>query len=240
MSPTRREFLAGALASAGVVAAAGCASSGSDATKPTKPTTPTSGSGKTAGTTTTSLVAPVTTPPDGDKSGIEHIVVLMMENRSFDHVLGWLPGADGKQSGLSFKDHHGTSIATHHLGDFQGCAHPDPDHSYEGGRVQLNKGACDGFLVSGQNDEFAIGYYTAEDLPFTSKVATEFCTLDRYFAATMAETYPNRFYQHSAATDRLHNSYTPNTDATIWDRLAAKDVTAGYYYVDLPFVALFG
>jgi phospholipase C len=164
----------------------------------------------------------------------------MMENRSFDHVLGWLPGADGKQSGLSYKDHHGTSIATHHLTDFQGCAHPDPDHSYEGGRVQLNKGRCDGFLVSGQNDEFAIGYYTADDLPFTSKVASEFCTLDRYFAATMAETYPNRFYQHSAATDRLHNSYTPNTDPTIWDRLAAKGVSAGYYYNDLPFVALFG
>ena len=39
---------------------------------------------------------------DPDRSGIEHIVVLMMENRSFDHLLGWLPGANGRQAGLHF------------------------------------------------------------------------------------------------------------------------------------------
>ena len=39
-----------------------------------------------------------------DTSGIEHIVVLMMENRSFDHMLGWLDGADGRQRGLRYAD----------------------------------------------------------------------------------------------------------------------------------------
>jgi len=42
--------------------------------------------------------------PDPASSGIEHVVVFMMENRSFDHMLGWLPGADGKQAGLTFVD----------------------------------------------------------------------------------------------------------------------------------------
>src|SRR3984957_14136869 len=79
-------------------------------------------------------------------SGIDHIVVVMMENRSFDHYLGWLPGADGKQDGLSYLDNSGRRHATHHLDTFTGCGHPDPDHSYEGGRVQYNGGACDGFL----------------------------------------------------------------------------------------------
>src|SRR2546425_10521330 len=75
--------------------------------------------------------------------GIEHIVVMMMENRSFDHFLGWLPDADGRQAGLSYVDAGGTSHATYPLApDFQGCGHQDPDHSYAGGRVQYNGGAC--------------------------------------------------------------------------------------------------
>ncbi len=57
--------------------------------------------------------------------------------------------------------------ATHHLApDFQGCGHTDPDHSYDGGRIEFNDGACDGWLRAGDNDEFAIGYYTKKDLAF--------------------------------------------------------------------------
>src|ERR1043166_3591357 len=90
--------------------------------------------------------------PHPDNSDIEHIVVVMMENRSFDHYLGWVPGADGRQAGLSYLDRTGTRRATYPLApDFQGCAHPDPDHSYEGGRGEYNHGACDGWLQAGQN-----------------------------------------------------------------------------------------
>ncbi len=62
-------------------------------------------------------------------SGIEHVVLVMMENRSFDHFLGWLPGADGRQAGLRYPDFTGQLQPTHHLTDFQGCAFQDPDHS---------------------------------------------------------------------------------------------------------------
>jgi phospholipase C len=178
--------------------------------------------------------------PSPAASGIDHIVVLMMENRSFDHYLGWLPGADGRQAGLSYVDRDGVTRSTHHLTDFQGCAHPDPDHSYEGGRVQYNGGRCDGWLRSGENDDFAIGYYTASDLGFYGHAAPCWTTFDRYFSATMAETYPNRFYQHSAQTDRLHNSTDIATMPTIWDRLADQGISRAYYYVDVPFLALYG
>jgi phospholipase C len=178
--------------------------------------------------------------PDPDVSGIDHIVVLMMENRSFDHYLGWLPGADGRQAGLSYVDRDGVAHATHHLTDFQGCLHPDPDHSYEGGRVQLNGGSCDGWLRSGESDEFAVGYYERADLAFFGQAAPYWTTCDRYFSATMAETYPNRFYQHSARTDRLRNSYDLATMPTIWDRLADRGVSRAYYYVDIPFLGLWG
>jgi len=188
------------------------------------------------------LPATAATPtlPAPAASGIDHVVVVMMENRSFDHYLGWLPGANGRQAGLTYTDRYGVTRQTHHLTDTQGCAHPDPDHSFEGGRVQYNGGRCDGWLRSGENDEFAIGYYTQGDLGFYGHAVPYWTTFDRYFSATLAETYPNRFYQHSARTDRLHNSTDIATMPTIWDRLADRGVSHSYYYVDTPFLALWG
>src|SRR5438045_8270158 len=59
--------------------------------------------------------------PDPNSSGLDHIVVLCMENRSFDHYLGWVPGADGKQAGLSYADDDGKRHATHRLEEGHGC-----------------------------------------------------------------------------------------------------------------------
>jgi phospholipase C len=186
--------------------------------------------------------------PDSDsssqqanKSQIEHIVLVMMENRSFDHFLGWLPNADGRQAGLTYKDASGTSHSTHPLApDYQGCGHPDPDHSYTGGRVEYNNGRCDGWLRAGQNDLYSIGYYTQADLPFLGQAAPAWTTCSRYFAATMAETYPNRIYQHAAQTDRITNTTTISTLPTIWDRLSAAGVSGRYYFSDVPILALWG
>lgn len=106
------------------------------------------------------------TLPAPRTSGIDRFVVLMMENRSFDHYFGWLRGADGRQAGLTYSDSSGTAHPTYHLTDYQGCSHPDPDHSYEGGRSELNGGACDGWLRTSTNDAFTIGYYNRKDLSF--------------------------------------------------------------------------
>jgi phospholipase C len=178
--------------------------------------------------------------PAPTASGIEHIVVVMMENRSFDHYLGWLPGANGKQAGLTYRDRKGVAHTTHHLTTYQGCAFADPDHSFEGGRTEWHSGRNDGWLRAGDNDTFSIGYYLPSDLSFYSKAARDWTVCDRYFSATMAETYPNRFYQHSAQTDRLHNNTDISTMPTIWDRLADAGVSRRYYYSDVPFLALYG
>jgi len=184
--------------------------------------------------------APATSLPAPAASGIEHVVVVMMENRSFDHFLGWLPGADGKQSGLTFTDRYGLKHTTHHLTDYASCGYNDPDHSYEGGRIELNNGRCDGWLKAGENDPLAIGYYTQPDLAFLGQAAPAWTVCDRYFSAVMAETYPNRLYQHAAQTDRLHNSTATSTLPTIWDSLAAAGLTGHYYFSDIPFTALWG
>jgi phospholipase C len=179
--------------------------------------------------------------PDPSLSGLEHVVLVMLENRSFDHFLGWLPGADGRQAGLSYADNSGTSHSTWPLApDYQGCAHPDPDHSYAGGRVEYASGACDGWLRAGSNDVFSIGYYTQRDLAFLGQQAPLWTACDHYFAAIMAETYPNRIYQHAAQTDRIRNTNTISTLPTIWDNLAAKGLAGRYYFSDVPFLALWG
>ena len=182
--------------------------------------------------------------PRPSKSDIDHVVVVMMENRSFDHMLGWLPGADGLQSGLSYPDAAGASHSTFSLApDYQGCGHRDPDHSYEGGRIQLNGGACDGWLRVAPElplDLYPIGFYTQSDLPFFARAAVDWTTCDRYFSGMMAPTFPNRFVQHAAQTDRLTNSFEISTLPTIWDRLAAAGLRGRYYFSDVPFLALWG
>ncbi|MCW2723192.1 MAG: phospholipase [Frankiales bacterium] len=177
--------------------------------------------------------------PDPRSSGLDHIVVVCMENRSFDHYLGWLPGADGRQSGLSYADAHGTPHRTYHLANRDGCGMNDPDHSYEGGRVQFANGAINGFR-KGTNDDFALGYYVEKDLPFYGPLLEQATTFDRYFSSILGPTYPNRFYTHAAATDRISNASTTSTLPTIWDRLAAAGVPARYYFSDVPFLALWG
>ena len=191
------------------------------------------GSRRSTANAATALPAPAA-------SGIDHIVVVMMENRSFDHFLGWLPGADGKQAGLTYVDRYAIPHTTFHQSAYASCGFNDPDHSYEGGRIEYNKGRCDGWLKAGQNDELAISYYAKPDLAFLGQAAPTWTACDRYFSAVMAETYPNRFYQHAAQTDRLHNSTTISTLPTIWDSLAAAGLTGRYYFSDVPFTALWG
>jgi phospholipase C len=180
---------------------------------------------------------------------VDTFVVLMMENRSFDHYLGWLPGADGRQAGLTFTDAQGLKHQTLRIApDFQGCAHPDPDHSWDGGRSQLDGGAMDGFLRSGDNDEFSISYYTEEDLPFIGHAARAFTTYDRFFCSILASTYPNREYMHAAQSYGKVDNSTPDVgfkdqgfpDSTIFNNCAQHGVSSRYFYSDVPVSALWG
>lgn len=178
--------------------------------------------------------------PKPSDSGIKHIVVAMVENRSFDHLLGWMPNADGMQAGLTYPDAAGVSHPTFHLSpDYQGCGYQDPDHTWEGGRVEWNQGACDGWLRANP-DRYSIGYYRQADLPFLGRAAADWTVCDRYFTSIMAPTWPNRIYQHAGVTDRIDNGTQLCTLPTIWDRLAAAKVSHKYYFSDLPFLAVWG
>jgi phospholipase C len=229
--PSRRRILAG-LAAAPVVASLGSCAVSSEPDK---------------GAIAAALGAGLPKPED---SGVDHIVVVMMENRSFDHMLGWVPGAEGKQAGLSYAHKQGGTFPTFALSPdpmygFQGCNWADPDHGYDGGRIQFNGGKCDGFLKTdgtgaNVNDHFPIGYYVADDLPFYKGCAENWTICDRYFCGIMSATIPNRMYMHAGRTDRNENSTNTSTLETVWDRLAAKGHTGRYYAPDLPLTALWG
>src|SRR4029453_1470387 len=111
-------------------------------------------------------------------------VVLMMENRSSDHVLGWLPGANGRQAGLVYADidgvHHETwPLVDDPSHDFYRCDFGDPVHDWQGIAIQYNGGRCDGFLrTSNPGDRFPIGYYREGDLPILDALAEGYTTLD--------------------------------------------------------------
>jgi phospholipase C len=163
----------------------------------------------------------------------------MMENRSFDHMLGWLPGADGKQAGLAFPDKQAVMQPTHPLApDFQGCRSHDPKHDWRSARIQLDGGRCDGWLrTQPLGDHFPIGYYTAADLPITAALARNYTTCDRYFCSVLGPTGPNRTYSWTATTDFLdfngeltgQGKRPSNIDLAIWDRLRDAGISAGYY-----------
>jgi phospholipase C len=191
--------------------------------------------------------------PSPSQLPIDTFVVLMMENRSFDHYFGWHPDADSRNRGLSYPNQEGGKTKTHHLPpDYQGCGHPDPDHSWDGGRYQYHRGKMDGFVRGNRegtgSDEFAAGYYLKEDLGFIPHAADAYTLYDRYFHSIMASTYPNRHYQLAAQNGgQKGNVFPPESEETtgftwetIIDRAQKNGLSIGYYVSDLPFPGLYG
>jgi phospholipase C len=195
--------------------------------------------------------------PTPSNMPINNFVVLMHENRSFDHYFGWRADADGKNAGLSYPDNDGNLHPTHSLApDFQGCAFGDPNHEWDGARLEYDNGKLDGFLKA--SDEFAIGYYNEQDVPFLPKVAQEFTLYDRYFCSLLGPTWPNRSYMHSAQSggNKAGLSFSNPADVaaltqatangglykwlTIWDLMLEQGLSCTYYFSDLPFIGLWG
>jgi phospholipase C len=202
--------------------------------------------------------------PSPSNMPVDHFVVLMMENRSFDHYFGWLADADAVQDRTYLDPDNGNvPVSTRHassLGEaeWQGCGHPDPDHSWNGGRRQLGssltnpKKEPDGFL-QGDNDEFALCYYDEGDLGFIHPAGKAFTVFDRFHCSLMASTWPNRYYNWSAQSGGRKDNTPPaetlgNQWETLFDRALKSNpanapglgLTARYYNSDLPFSAVWG
>lgn len=195
-------------------------------------------------------------------SGIDTVVVVMMENRSFDSYLGWLArDADYRQAGRSrygsgffvggdstrtYPAPDGTLVDTYRRVQYpeadpwRACNFQDPGHGWDQGRAQRDGG----FLAEGsRNDIFALGYFEAPDLPMQAALARRFTTCDQWYASCLGPTYPNREYLLSGQSGgHKSNDFEPGGFQwpTIVDRLAAKNVPVADYYSDLPPLALWG
>jgi phospholipase C len=223
----RRSFVAGVAAAAGSLALPSCGGGGTNvpngsAAAASIVDVPSPDAGNRC-----SLPRPAL--PDPASSGIDFIVLVTMENRSFDHFLSWVPGAEGRPANQQFTDAFGTVqtpflLSANPSYGYQACAYQDPNHSYQGGRTQLASGAVNGWLST----------------PDTSGVARNYTISDFYFSGVLTSTYPNRIYLHSGATDRLDDSLGTSSLPTIWDNLNAANVGCNYYYHDVPFTALYG
>jgi phospholipase C len=228
MNMPRRTFLAAAAAVAAGVIVGGCGSDGNS-----------------------SKADPSTSLPEPRRSrrgrGLDRpdlapfdtVVVLMMENRSFDHFLSWVPGAEGIPKGLTYPTKDGRRAAPWPLkGNFQGCEYFDPAHDWRSMAQHLNGGAMDGFLLTQPDgDLFPISHYERGDLPVFAALSDRHTTLDHYFCSISGPTWPNRLYQLAAASDLdmtrvLADDAAPGPsriDTTIFDRVLGAGLTAGYY-----------
>ncbi|MDQ6697663.1 MAG: twin-arginine translocation signal domain-containing protein [Actinomycetota bacterium] len=238
-NPTRRTFLTASAAGAAWLALGGCSSS-SESSK-----------GRAAPKT-----APASRPPRASRlpeprsAPFDTVVVLMLENRSFDQLLGWVPGANGRQPGLSYPDLERRPVSTYSLGhDFQACGDKDPAHDWQSMVKQYNGGKCDGWLQTQfTGDHFPIGYYEQPQVPILGALATNYTLFDSYHCSLMAATWPNRFYQLCAATDvdETGDSFPSEVadrpsklDVAIFDRVHDAGLTAGYYHWGEPMTGLF-
>ena len=180
---------------------------------------------------------------------IDHFVLLMMENRSFDHYFGWLSGQADAVQRQTYANPQGQAVETRHfktLGsggtEYKGCGHPDPGHGWNSGRAQLQGG----FLAEDSgNDEYALTYFNEDELPFIHPAARAYTSYDRYFCSILSSTWPNRYYKWSAQAGGEKGNDPPLATGghqweTIFDRAVAKDVSVRYYASDLPFAAVWG
>ena len=138
-------------------------------------------------------------------SKFDHIVVLMLENRSFDHMLGYLSleqgrtDIDGLKPGMANK-HAGKRYPIHHLKRTALTKADDPCHGGACVAQQVNNdmgGFVDNFAAQrpqADSKGIVMGYYSGADLPVYDHLALEFCICDRWFSSVPGATWPNRLY----------------------------------------------
>lgn len=187
---------------------------------------------------------------DDGPVGITTYVYLMLENRSYDHVLGarglleGKPG-DGLTAAMVNRDLNGAPIAPWAPTAQQLCD-LDPPHGWDDAHDQWNAGANDGFVKVHQAQHKSataiepMQYLTRAEVPVTWALADQFATADRWFCSVMGPTFPNRFYWYSGSAGGLKDNSVPGGGlpwASIYDRLQDAGVDWAYYYGSIPVVS---
>jgi phospholipase C len=156
-------------------------------------------------------------------NAVEHIVVLMLENRSFDHMLGYLSlaGRTDIEGLTSAKPnwHDNQRYDSHPLQRTAFTKSEDPDHSAHAVDIQIGPDrTMDGFVTAyaraldsrkadlnaagvTPDPGLVMGYYTGEQLPVYDHLAEHFCVCDHWHASVPGATWPNRLYSLTGRAD---------------------------------------
>jgi phospholipase C len=175
--------------------------------------------------------------PTGEGIPIDHVVLIIQENHSFDNVFSQL-GNGAKVAAPDATNSHadGTAVARFHL------THPctdEVDHSWNGSLLEYDSGMNDGFVrVNDPSGERAMGYYDATDLAFYYALAQTFAISDSHFCSVLGPTVPNRVFSLAGTAFGITvtgNQIPPQTDPTgkpypnIFTELDDANVSWSYY-----------
>jgi phospholipase C len=192
-------------------------------------------------------------PPLG-RDKLSHLVVVMLENRSFDHMLGALTAGDARIDGLtggeSNLDTEGAEAFVKPQAAYQGQLDPDPDHHF----AAVDRQIFDGSLAPGRvatmggfvksyfdqqrdvrHSRLIMNYFKPEKLPVLTTLAREFALFNGWFASIPGPTLCNRAFMHYGSSFG-HVDMTifyPNAAyKSVYERLAEAGKTAKIYYFD--------
>jgi phospholipase C len=160
------------------------------------------------------LAATLKEQPTGSLSDIEHIVILMQENRSFDHYFGTMPGVRGFSDPTAITLPNGNPVfyqpdpshAQGYLAPFHydtkstsAQATPDTDHGWATQHQAWDNGQMDQWVPA--KGPYTMGYFTQADIPFHWALAQAFTLCDNYHCSVFGPTNPNRLYMWTGMID---------------------------------------
>lgn len=183
---------------------------------------------------------------------LKHIVVLMMENRSFDHMLGYLqaedPRIDGVDGTQSNPDTTGKEIHVSNDANYQSQLQPDPGHDFENVRQQIHGDKAGDPKMSGfvksyfsmrqdvNNSHNIMKCFKPEMLSALTPLAKGFALCTRWFSSLPGPTIPNRAFAHWGTSFGrvVQNPFFVGVKyKTIYERLVANGHTSKVYYYNL-------
>ncbi len=174
------------------------------------------------------LAATLTDPPAGSLADIEHIVILMQENRSFDHYFGTMPGVRGFADPAAIRLPDGKPVFYQPFQVLTGLSYltpfrydtrttsaqatPGTDHSWPTQHRAWHNGAMDQWIAA--KGPYTMGYFTQADIPFHRALAQAFTICDNYHCSVFGPTNPNRLYMWTGMIDPRGTGGGPVIDNT--------------------------
>lgn len=194
---------------------------------------------------------------------IKTVVVLIMENRSFDHILGWLKSTRPDIDGLSGTESNSVNISDPKspkvfVSDDAIFVDSDPGHSFQAIHEQIfgsnvispnSAPMMNGFVQQAMSMDpdmarTVMSGFKPEVIPIYTELANEFAVFDRWFASVPSSTQPNRFYVHSATSHGCQSNVKKDLihgfpQKTIFDSVDENGLTFGIYYQNIPATLFF-